>query len=120
MKFESVVPYNGSTVLTKYNSYKYVGTGAAVPEDDKVVVSSANIKVDDAAAVVLYDGHGRSKMLTGKQYNALTSAKLLGVSSNNGSNTLATAVFTKEKNGLTRAMMVAGQDHQHDRFRQSF
>ena len=107
MKFESVVPYNGSTVLTKYNSYKYVGTGAAVPEDDKVVVSSANIKVDDAAAVVLYDGHGRSKMLTGKQYNALTSAKLLGVSSNNGSNTLATAVFTKEKNGLTRAMMVA-------------
>jgi len=107
MKFESVVPYNGSTVLTKYNSYKYVGTGAAVPEDDKVVVSSANIKVDDAAAVVLYDGHGRSKMLTGKQYNALTSAKLLGVSSNNVSNTLATAVFTKEKNGLTRAMMVA-------------
>ena len=107
MKFESVVTYNGSTVLTKYNSYKYVGTGAAVPEDDKVVVSSANIKVDDAAAVVLYDGHGRSKMLTGKQYNALTSAKLLGVSSNNGSNTLATAVFTKEKNGLTRAMMVA-------------
>ena len=101
MKFENV-----SSI--KYNGYKYVGTGSAVPENDKVVVSSTdNIKVDDSAAVILYDGNGRSKMLTGKQYNALSSGKLLGSEDNNASNSLATAIFTKETKGLTRAMMVA-------------
>ena len=101
MKFENV-----SSI--KYNGYKYVGTGSAVPENDKVVVSSNDgIKVDDSAAVILYDGNGRSKMLTGKQYNALSSGKLLGSDNNNASNSLATAIFTKETKGLTRAMMVA-------------
>ena len=115
MKFEDVVVYgsttvNGTTMKTKYNSYKYIGTGDAVPEKDKVVVpatpTSTDIKVDDSAAVILYDGNGRSKMLTGKQYNALSSGKLLG-SDDNASNSLATAIFTKETKGLTRAMMVA-------------
>ena len=101
MKFENV-----SSI--KYNGYKYVGTGSAVPENDKVVVSpTGDIKVDDSAAVILYDGNGRSKMLTGKQYNALSSGKLLGSEDNNASNSLATAIFTKETKGLTRAMMVA-------------
>ena len=101
MKFENV-----SSI--KYNGYKYVGTGSAVPENDKVVVSSTgDIKVDDSAAVILYDGNGRSKMLTGKQYNALSSGKLQGGEDNNASNSLATAIFTKETKGLTRAMMVA-------------
>ena len=106
MKFENV-----SSI--KYNGYKYVGTGSAVPEKDKVVVSSTgDIKVDDSAAVILYDGNGRSKMLTGKQYNALSSGKLLTTNPNspasdNASNNLATAIFTKETKGLTRAMMVA-------------
>ena len=106
MKFENV-----SSI--KYNGYKYVGTGSAVPENDKVVVSSNDgIKVDDSAAVILYDGNGRSKMLTGKQYNALSSGKLLTTNpsspaSDNASNKLATAIFTKETKGLTRAMMVA-------------
>ena len=116
MKFEDVVVYgsttvNGTTMKTKYNSYKYIGTGDAVPEKDKVVVpatpTSTDIKVDDSAAVILYDGNGRSKMLTGKQYNALSSGKLLGSDDNNASNSLATAIFTKETKGLTRAMMVA-------------
>ena len=106
MKFENV-----SSI--KYNGYLYAGTGAAVPESDKVVVStSTDIKVDDSAAVILYDGNGRSKMLTGKQYNALSSGKLLTTNpsspaSDNASNGLATAIFTKETKGLTRAMMVA-------------
>ena len=93
MKFESVT-------TIKYNGYKYVGAGTADPDHDKVVDASSNsIKVDDTAAVILYDGNGRSKMLTGKQYNALTT----------NSTTLPEvgAIFTKNKNGLTRAMMVA-------------
>ena len=98
MKFENVVVYNGTSVKTKYNSYKYVGAGTADPTNGKVVVSGDSIKVDDSAAVILYDGNGRSKMLTGKQYNALTTGSTLPA---------VGAVFTKEKNGLTRAMMVA-------------
>ena len=100
MKFEALVVYNGTSALTKYNSYKYVGAGSADPSNDAVKDSSSvSIKVDDSAAVILYDGNGRSKMLTGKQYNALTT----------NTTTLPSvgAIFTKEKNGLTRAMMVA-------------
>ena len=94
MKFENV-----STI--KYNGYLYAGTGNADPTNDK----AANVKVDDSAAVILYDGLGRSKMLTGKQYNALsTSDSEKGL---NGGVNAATAVFTKETKGLTRAMMVA-------------
>ena len=94
MKFENV-----SNI--KYNGYLYAGTGNADPTNDK----AANVKVDDSAAVILYDGLGRSKMLTGKQYNALsTSDSEKGL---NGGTGAATAVFTKETKGLTRAMMVA-------------
>ena len=94
MKFENV-----SSI--KYNGYLYAGAGDADPTNDK----AANVKVDDSAAVILYDGLGRSKMLTGKQYNALsTSDSEKGL---NGGTGAATAVFTKETKGLTRAMMVA-------------
>ena len=101
MKFESV-----STI--KYNGYLYAGTGTADPSNDKVVTSSStNIKVDDSAAVILYDGNGRSKMLTGKQYNALTTSSLDLNSTTAGNQTEVGAIFTKETKGLTRAMMVA-------------
>ena len=58
----------------KYNSYTYAGTGVAKPDDDNDAVTisredadGVDVKVDDSAAVILYDGNGRSKMLTGKQ-----------------------------------------------------
>ena len=92
----------------KYNSYTYAGTGVAKPDgdNDAVTISRENaddvdVKVDDSAAVILYDGNGRSKMLTGKQYNALTKSQF----GDNAGN--VTAAFTKEKNGLTRVMMLA-------------
>ena len=93
MKFENVT-------TIKYNGYLYAGTGNADPTNDQ----AAGIKVDDSASVILYDGQGRSKMLTGKQYNALSTAGSTGL---NGGVNAATAVFTKETKGLTRAMMVA-------------
>ena len=97
MKFENLES-------KKYNSYLYVGAGTSDPTHDKVVDSKSNsIKVDDSAAVILYDGNGRSKMLTGKQYNALsTDADGLKKASNK-----VGAIFSKEKNGLNRAMMVS-------------
>ena len=87
----------------KYNSYTYAGTGVANPDgdNDAVTISGENVKVDDSAAVILYDGNGRSKMLTGKQYNALTKSQFGDKAGN------VTAAFTKEKNGLTRVMMLA-------------
>ena len=101
MKFESVS-------AIKYNGYLYAGSGTADPSNDKVVTSSStNIKVDDSAAVILYDGNGRSKMLTGKQYNALTTSSLDLNSTTAGNQTEVGAIFTKETKGLTRAMMVA-------------
>ena len=97
MKFEAVD-------TKKYNGYKYEGTSlAADPSNDKV----GTFIVDDSAAVILYDGNGRSKMLTGKQYNALDTKDLNSHADETASNTRATAVFTKDKNGLNRAMMVA-------------
>ena len=97
MKFEAVD-------TKKYNGYKYEGTSlAADPSNDKV----GTFIVDDSAAVILYDGNGRSKMLTGKQYNALDTKDLNSDADETASNTRATAVFTKDKNGLNRAMMVA-------------
>ena len=97
MKFEAVD-------TKKYNGYKYEGTSlAADPSSDKV----GTFIVDDSAAVILYDGNGRSKMLTGKQYNALDTKDLNSDADETASNTRATAVFTKDKNGLNRAMMVA-------------
>ena len=93
MKFEAI-----DTI--KYNGYLYVGTGTADPSNDKVTVSTTDYTVDDSAAVILYDGNGRSKMLTGKQYNALDTSDLTGASKEVG------AVFTKDKNGLNRAMMI--------------
>ncbi len=97
MKFENLES-------KKYNSYLYVGAGTSDPTNDKVVDSASNsIKVDDSAAVILYDGKGRSKMLTGKQYNALsTTADGLKDASNK-----VGAIFSKEKNGLNRAMMIS-------------
>ncbi len=92
MKFEAI-----DTI--KYNGYLYVGTGTADPSNDKVTVSTKDYTVDDSAAVILYDGNGRSKMLTGKQYNALNTNDL-------ATSKEAGAVFTKDKNGLNRAMMI--------------
>ena len=106
MKFENV-----SSI--KYNGYLYEGNGTADPSNDKVVTSaskdiaSKDIKVDDSASVILYDGQGRSKVLTGKQYNALTTSSLDLDSKTTGNQTEVGAIFTKETKGLTRAMMVA-------------
>ena len=100
MKFENV-----SNI--KYNGYLYKGNGTADPSNDKVVTSaSKDIKVDDSASVILYDGQGRSKVLTGKQYNALTTSSLDLDSKTTGNQTEVGAIFTKETKGLTRAMMV--------------
>ena len=63
--------------------------------------------MDDSASVILYDGQGRSKVLTGKQYNALTTSSLDLDSKTTGNQTEVGAIFTKETKGLTRAMMVA-------------
>ena len=99
MKFENV-----SNI--KYNGYLYEGNGTADPSKDKVVTSaSKDIKVDDSASVILYDGQGRSKVLTGKQYNALTTSSL-DLDKTTGNQTEVGAIFTKETKGLTRAMMV--------------
>ena len=111
MKFENV-----SSI--KYNGYLYEGNGTADPDSDKVVATipsttaagqatTKDIKVDDSASVILYDGQGRSKMLTGKQYNALTTSKLDLDKDADGNQTVVGAIFTKETKGLTRAMMVA-------------
>ena len=111
MKFENV-----SSI--KYNGYLYEGNGTADPDGDKVVAAipattaggqatTKDIKVDDSASVILYDGQGRSKMLTGKQYNALATSSL-DLEKTAGNQTKVSAIFTKETTkGLTRAMMVA-------------
>ena len=90
MKFEALKDNN------KYNGFKFVGNKQeAQVAQDKI----ANTKVDDSAVIILYDGNGASKQITGKQYNALTSSDVVDGS--------YSAVFTKETNGLTRVRMAS-------------
>ena len=95
----------------EYNSYKSVlGTydkdartavsKAATATQDTITTikkdgSEEAVKVDDKATIILYTSTGRSKVITGKQYNSLTT------------DYTATVAFTKKSNGLNRVQMAA-------------
>ena len=82
----------------EYNGYKATlvsSSGAAAPADDTI----NGVKVDDKAAVILYTSTGRSKLVTGKQYKALTTGDVEA--------TGTTASFEKKSNGLNRVQMAA-------------
>lgn len=84
------------TLNKEYNGYKATqntATANATPGSDSI----KSVKVDDNAAVILYNTNGRSKMITGKQYKNLS----------NGDVTSATAVFEKKSNGLNRVQMAS-------------
>ena len=97
----------------EYNSYKSVlGTydkdattavsKAATATQDTITTitkdgSEEAVKVDDKATIILYTSAGRSKVITGKQYNSLTT------------DYTATVAFTKKSNGLNRVQMAAVQ-----------
>ena len=99
----------------EYNGYKAVTTGETYKEGETNVAAQVTAdpnsskigsdKVDDKAVVILYTTNGRSKVITGKQYNALKTAKL-GSDTNDGK---SYAVFTKKSNGLKRVQMAAVQ-----------
>ena len=90
IKFEALVANR------KYNGYTFVSNNkSADVANDKI----GTTKVDDSAVIVLYDGKGASKQITGKQYNALAANDV--ISGNN------CAVFTKETNGLDRVRMAS-------------
>ena len=85
------------TANHKYNGYTattVTGTVDADPSSDEI----GTVKVDDKAAVILYSTNGRSKLITGKQFNALVTPTTKDT---------ATVVFTKESNGLNRVQMAA-------------
>ena len=89
MKFENLK-------TTKYNGFTFVGNQKPTDVANDKINST---KVDDSAVIILYDGNGASKQITGKQYNALTSSDVISGS--------YSAVFTKETNGLTRVRMAS-------------
>ena len=99
----------------EYNGYKAVTIGETYTEDRTSVAAQVTAdpdnskigsdKVDDKAVVILYTTNGRSKVITGKQYNALKTAKL-GSGTNDGKSYV---VFTKKSNGLKRVQMAAVQ-----------
>ena len=95
----------------EYNGYKAVTTGETYKEGKTTVAAQVTAdpsgskigktKVDDNAVIILYTEKGRSKIITGKQFNALkTSDPGLG-------NKESYAVFTKKSNGLNRVQMAA-------------
>ena len=84
------------TLNKEYNGYKATqntATANATPGSDSI----KSVKVDDNAAVILYNTNGRSKMITGKQYKNLSNSDV----------TSATAVFEKKSNGLNRVQMAS-------------
>ena len=95
-KLENLTVYSDST-KKEYNGYKLTqntATANAKPGDDDAI---KGVKVDDKATVILYTANGRSKLITGKQYNDLSDSQV----------TKSTAVFEKKSNGLNRVQMAS-------------
>ena len=97
----------------KYNGYEAaiygVTNDTSLTADEKLDADPNNdkiggLKVSDDAAIILFDGEGRSKQITGKQFNAMVNSD-----ANLGENGVdhVYASFTKENNGLTRVMMAS-------------
>ena len=89
--------YNGFYWNTKTNG-KPLDTTVATPDSDMI----AGMKVADNAVIVLYDGKGASKTITGKQFNALKNDDIAGVAAAETNTT-----FTKSVNGLDRVMLAS-------------
>ncbi len=101
----------------KYNGYEFISkqTVYTGPTGEAVTNASGNnnastkldmisgVKVDDNASIILVDGNGNSKKITGKQFKAIAAddAKL-GTAAN-----ASFAAFTKDVNGLKRVMMAS-------------
>ena len=101
----------------KYNGYEFISTltdvygnpakGGKVEAGDNGKLATINgKKVDDNAVIVLFDGAGNSKTITGKQFKAIAadSDDLLGTK---GNKTAALSAFTKKVNGLDRVMLAS-------------
>ena len=95
---DSDTKFENLTLNDKYNGYKYISNkddaqGGSVDE-------IADTKIADDAAIILYTTAGRSKQITGKQFKSLADDAFTTTDA-------ATAVFTKETDGLTRVKMAA-------------
>ena len=81
--------YTAQAVITTFANY----TGSNGTARD----SYTDYSIDDAAQVVMVQSNGKCKVVTGKQYKALTNAAAGQL----------TAVFTKKNNGITKVMLAA-------------
>ncbi len=90
--------YNGYLSLLGNGKTDYTSTLTATAGNTDTI---ANEKVADDAVIILYTELGRSKQINGKQFKSL-SEDAKGVK-----NAPATAVFTKETDGLNRVKLAA-------------
>ena len=96
----------------EYNGYKAVVVAKNSTEDQNAAADPTNSKingekVDDSAVIILYTNSGRSKVITGKQFNALDTSSLKATQNATANEGKSFAVFTKKSNGLTRVQMAA-------------
>ena len=92
MKFEDL------TLNRKYNGFEYISKKANA--QGGTVDEIASTKIADDAVIILYTESGRSKQITGKQFKSLADDAFTTANA-------ATAVFTKETDGLTRVKLAA-------------
>ena len=92
MKFEDL------TLKRKYNGFEYISKKADAQGGN--VDAIADTKIADDAVIILYTESGRSKQITGKQFKSLADDAFT-------TENAATAVFTKETDGLTRVKLAA-------------
>ena len=95
---DSDTKFENLTLNDKYNGYKYISNMANAQGGS--VDEIASTKIADDAAIILYTTAGRSKQITGKQFKSLADDAFTTTNA-------ATAVFTKETDGLTRVKMAA-------------
>ena len=94
----------------KYNGFYWNTKTDGKPLDIPAITADpsagkiAGMTVADNAVIVLYDGNGASKTITGKQFKALDTAKDIASPANDKE---ANTAFTKSVNGLDRIMLAS-------------
>ena len=95
--------YNDYTVVAYQAAYDVdansdKGNGFAASADDNTLNGT---KVDDSAKIVLFASTGKVKVVTGKQYNALSNGSLISTTYS------GSVAMTKKVNGITKVALGA-------------
>ena len=116
--------YQALDVIKDFDNYSYSADESTVTQNgidfnedagtlvlpdsgDDMRTHAGTYKVADSAVVVMVQDSGKVKVITGKQYNALTSTKIGETNTYTNNAGYVTAAFTKKVDGLNKVAILA-------------